>query len=93
MFNLADLIMSVAPANLLPVYLTQYIRPLTPMSTTPAVVGALVGYLTTIFGLQYLMTSRPPMKLNFLFQAYLGISSNVVMPGQREERKSVGVET
>ncbi|OBZ70557.1 DNA polymerase kappa [Grifola frondosa] len=30
--------------------------------------------------------------LNFLLQAYLGIASNVVQPGQREERKSIGAE-
>ena len=30
--------------------------------------------------------------LNFLLKTYLGIASNVVRPGQREERKSVGSE-
>lgn len=30
--------------------------------------------------------------LHFLLQTYLGIGSNVVEPGQREERKSVGSE-
>lgn len=30
--------------------------------------------------------------LNFLLRTYLGIASNVVRPGQREERKSVGSE-
>jgi DNA polymerase kappa len=30
--------------------------------------------------------------LNFLLKTYLGISSNVVQPGQRDERKSVGSE-
>ncbi|KAI0662336.1 hypothetical protein C8Q70DRAFT_1051797 [Cubamyces menziesii] len=30
--------------------------------------------------------------LEFLLQAYLGIASNVVEPGQREERKSIGAE-
>ncbi|THH28737.1 hypothetical protein EUX98_g5433 [Antrodiella citrinella] len=30
--------------------------------------------------------------LHFLLQTYLGIASNVVQPGQREERKSVGAE-
>ncbi|KAI8993891.1 DNA/RNA polymerase [Trametes punicea] len=30
--------------------------------------------------------------LEFLLQAYLGIASNVVQPGQREERKSIGAE-
>ncbi|KAI0949222.1 hypothetical protein AcW1_008900 [Taiwanofungus camphoratus] len=30
--------------------------------------------------------------LHFLLQAYLGIASNIVQPGQREERKSIGAE-
>lgn len=30
--------------------------------------------------------------LQFLLQTYLGIASNVVQPGQREERKSIGAE-
>lgn len=30
--------------------------------------------------------------LHFLLQTYLGIASNVVQPGQREERKSIGAE-
>ena len=30
--------------------------------------------------------------LTFLLQTYLGIASNVVQPGQREERKSIGSE-
>lgn len=30
--------------------------------------------------------------LNFLLRTYLGIASNVVQPGQREDRKSVGSE-
>ena len=30
--------------------------------------------------------------LYFLLQTYLGIASNVVEPGQREERKSIGAE-
>lgn len=30
--------------------------------------------------------------LHFLLKTYLGIASNVVQPGRREERKSVGVE-
>lgn len=30
--------------------------------------------------------------LHFLLQTFLGIASNVVQPGQREERKSIGAE-
>lgn len=30
--------------------------------------------------------------LGFLLRTYLGIASNVVQPGRREERKSVGSE-
>lgn len=30
--------------------------------------------------------------LHFLLQTYLGIASNVVQPGQRVERKSIGAE-
>lgn len=30
--------------------------------------------------------------LQFLLQTFLGIASNVVQPGQREERKSIGAE-
>jgi DNA polymerase kappa len=30
--------------------------------------------------------------LQFLLRTYLGIASNVVQPGRREERKSIGYE-
>ena len=30
--------------------------------------------------------------MHFLLQTYLGIASNIVEPGQREERKSIGAE-
>lgn len=38
----------------------------------------------------YLMDKQ--FGLHFLLQTYLGIASNVVQPGQREERKSIGAE-
>ena len=30
--------------------------------------------------------------LRFLLKTYLGIASNVVQPGQRQDRKSIGAE-
>ncbi|KZT42489.1 IMS-domain-containing protein [Sistotremastrum suecicum HHB10207 ss-3] len=40
-----------------------------------------------------LMLLDKQFDVDSMFRTYLGITSNVVAPGQREERKSVGVET
>lgn len=70
MAPLADALLAVLPANVLPYYLKQYTPPLTPLSSTPVVVGALAGYLSVIFGVQELMRTRQPLKLQFLFQLH-----------------------
>lgn len=70
MAPLADAILSVLPPRLLPHYLEAYTPPLTPLSSVPVVVSALVGYLTVVFGLREIMRERQPLKLQFLFQAH-----------------------
>ncbi|KZW02185.1 GNS1/SUR4 membrane protein, partial [Exidia glandulosa HHB12029] len=70
MAPLADALLAVLPKNALPYYLRQYTPPLTPMSSVPVVVAALVGYLTLVFGLREVMRDREPMKLQFLFQLH-----------------------
>ncbi|KAF7968926.1 hypothetical protein HWV62_28868 [Athelia sp. TMB] len=48
------------------------------------------GDIWALRGTLELMDKR--FGLNFLLRTHLGIASNVVQPGQREERKSVGAE-
>src|ERR1700761_1155019 len=66
---LADLLLTVIPFRL-PRHLYTFIPNETPLSTTPVVVAALVGYLALIFGIQAAMKNHPPQKLNTLFQAH-----------------------
>ncbi|KAI9298044.1 GNS1/SUR4 membrane protein [Neoconidiobolus thromboides FSU 785] len=47
-----------------------YEQGITPLSTNSIVYGTCVGYLITIFSLQYLMSFASPLKLNFLFRAH-----------------------
>lgn len=70
MAPLADALVSLLPKNALPYYLTHYTPPLTPLSTAPAVVAALVGYLTIVFGLREVMRDRQPLQMKLLFQLH-----------------------
>ncbi|KAF9270220.1 GNS1/SUR4 membrane protein [Marasmius fiardii PR-910] len=75
MAPLADFLQAYIPVSL-PPHLYSYIHGKTPLSTTPTVVTALASYLIIIFGIQALMKSRPPQKLNTLFQAHNVILSS-----------------
>nr|GAT44189.1 GTPase activating protein [Mycena chlorophos] len=66
---LADALLAVIPYRL-PPHLYSFIPAETPLSTTPIVVGTLLGYLVTIFGIQAAMKNHPPQKLNTLFQIH-----------------------
>jgi len=70
MAPLADFFLAYAPFPTLPRYLTSYVRGETPLSTTPAVLGALSSYLAIVFGVQVVMKNRQPRKLTPLFQAH-----------------------
>ncbi|KAF7306926.1 Elongation of fatty acids protein [Mycena indigotica] len=66
---LADTLLAVIPYRL-PPHLYSFIPNETPLSTTPIVVGTLLGYLVTIFGIQAAMKNHPPQRLNTLFQIH-----------------------
>lgn len=76
MANLADLLLAYAPLPTLPHYLTHYVPGQTPLSTTPQVVSALVGYLAVVFGLRELMKDREPLSLKPLFRLH-----NILLSG------------
>jgi fatty acid elongase 3 len=69
MFNLADTIEAAFPWRL-PVWLTSYHQEVTPLSTWPSVMTAIIVYLSTIFGLREIMRERQALKLTFLFQLH-----------------------
>jgi hypothetical protein len=85
--SLADFIEKNFPFSL-PHYITHYVPGQTPISTNKAVGTALVSYLAIIFGLQELMKTRQPLKLNVLFQlhnAILTIGSGLLLACMAEE--------
>ena len=85
--SLADLIEKAVPLPL-PHYITHYVVDQTPISTHKAVVTALVSYLAIIFGLQELMKTRQPLKLNALFQLHnviLTVGSGLLLACMAEE--------
>ena len=85
--SLADFIEKNFPFTL-PNYITHYVAGQTPISTNKAVATALVSYLAIIFGLQELMKTRQPLKLNVLFQlhnAILTIGSGLLLACMAEE--------
>ncbi|KAF9453815.1 elongase of fatty acids [Macrolepiota fuliginosa MF-IS2] len=75
MTPLADFLLAYIPYRL-PHHLSSYVVGETPLSTTPVVVAALVGYLSVIFGIRALMTNRQPFKLTPLFQLHNVILSS-----------------
>ncbi|KAI0047831.1 elongase of fatty acids ELO [Auriscalpium vulgare] len=72
----------------LPFHLTHYVQGVSPLSTQPVVVGALITYLVTIFGVREIMKNREPLKLTFLFQVhnvYLSSGSLLLLALMLEE--------
>jgi len=85
--SLADLIEKNVPFTL-PHYLTHYVVGQTPISTNKEIGTALVSYLAIIFGLQELMKTRQPLKLNGLFQLHnviLTLGSGLLLACMAEE--------
>ena len=85
--SLANLIEKNVPFTL-PYYLTHYVAGQTPISTSKEVGTALVSYLAIIFGLQELMKTRQPLKLNGLFQLHnviLTLGSGLLLACMAEE--------
>lgn len=92
MAPLADILLTVLPANVLPYYLSHYVPGKTPLSTMPVVWVALASYLAIIFGIQEIMRDRPAQKLNTLFRihnAFLTIGSGLLLALTWEEVGSV----
>ncbi|KAG8829403.1 hypothetical protein FRC17_006645 [Serendipita sp. 399] len=82
MFNLADTLLSTNLLPSLPYYLTHWVPGSTPLSTTPVVVAWIVGYLATIFTIQYLLRDSKPYVLNTWFRAHnivLSVGSGVLL--------------
>lgn len=85
--SLADFIERTVPFTL-PHHITHYVAGQTPISTNKAVGTALVSYLAIIFGLQELMKTRQPLKLNGLFQLHnviLTLGSGLLLACMTEE--------
>lgn len=70
MAPLADFLLAYAPLPSLPYYLTSYVKGVSPLSTQPAVVAALVSYLVIVFGIREVMKNQQPLRLQFLFQPH-----------------------
>lgn len=70
MAPLADFILANVPLPKVPTYLTTYIQGQTPLSTWPAVLTALVSYLTIVFGTRWFMKDRPALVLNGPFRVH-----------------------
>ncbi|KAG6381177.1 GNS1/SUR4 membrane protein [Boletus reticuloceps] len=93
---LADLLLTVLPADALPHYLTHYVPGKTPLSTFPVVSATLASYLVIIFGIQEVMRNRPSQKLNTLFRihnAFLTLGSGLLLALMVEEVASIWVKS
>ncbi|KAG8219816.1 GNS1/SUR4 membrane protein [Butyriboletus roseoflavus] len=89
---LADFLITILPADVLPYYLSHYVPGKTPISTLPVVSAILVSYLAIIFGIQQIMKERPPQKLNTLFRAhnaFLTLGSGLLLALMLEEVASI----
>ncbi|EMD42057.1 hypothetical protein CERSUDRAFT_42249 [Gelatoporia subvermispora B] len=87
MAPLADFLLNVVPFSL-PHYLTTYVPGTTPLSTTREVIPTLVAYLVIVFGTREFMKTRPPFKLQYLFQLHnilLSAGSALVLALMLEE--------
>lgn len=96
MAPLADFLLTVLPADVLPYHLSHYVPGKTPLSTMPAVSATLVSYLAIIFGIQEIMRDRPPQKLNTLFRihnAFLTLGSALLLALMVEEVASIWVKS
>ena len=84
---LAESFLSLFPYRL-PSYLQQYEKGVTPLSSTPTVVGIVIAYLITIFGIQAALKGHKPYKFTFLFQLHnivLSIGSGLLLVFMLEE--------
>jgi fatty acid elongase 3 len=96
MAPLADFLLTVLPANILPSYLSHYVPGKTPLSTLPVVSATLASYLVIIFGIQEVMRNRPPQKLNTLFRvhnAFLTLGSGLLLALMVEEVASIWIKS
>jgi len=85
--SLADFIEKNVPFTL-PYHITHYVAGQTPISTSKAAATALVSYLAIIFGIQELMKTRQPLRLNALFQLHniiLTLGSGLLLVCMAEE--------
>lgn len=96
MAPLADFLLTVLPADVLPYHLSHYVAGKTPLSTLPVVSATLVSYLAIIFGIQEIMRDRPAQKLNTLFRfhnAFLTLGSALLLALMVEEVASIWVRS
>ena len=93
---LADFLLTILPADVLPYHLSHYVPGKTPISTLPVVSAILVSYLAIIFGTQQVMRERPPEKLNTLFRAhnaFLTLGSGLLLALMLEEVASIWLKS
>lgn len=96
MAPLADFLLTVLPANVLPYHLSHYVPGKSPLSTLPVVSATLASYLVIIFSTQEVMRDRPPQKLNTLFRihnALLTLGSGLLLALMVEEVASIWVKS
>lgn len=96
MAPLADFLLTILPADVLPYHLSHYVAGKTPISTLPVVSAILASYLAVIFGTQEVMRERPPQKLNTLFRihnAFLSLGSALLLALMLEEVASIWVKS
>lgn len=96
MAPLADFLLTVLPANVLPYHLSHYVPGKSPLSTLPVVSATLASYLVIIFSTQEVMKDRPPQKLNTLFRihnALLTLGSGLLLALMVEEVASIWVKS
>lgn len=88
MAPLADFLLTYVPLPKVPHYLTSYVPGMTPMSTPQEVYSALATYLVVVFSIRWLMKDRPPLKLQYAFQAhniFLSVGSLILLALIAEE--------
>lgn len=96
MAPLADFLLTILPADVLPYHLSHYVPGKTPISTMPVVSAILASYLAIIFGIKEVMRERPPQKLNTLFRihnAFLTLGSGLLLALMLEEVASIFVKS
>src|SRR4051794_39642838 len=86
--KLADFLLPFAQQIHVPSHLTTWQPGITPLSTTPVVISVMAGYLTTIFGIQYVLRDSKPYVLNTWFRAHnlvLSVGSGLLLALMVEE--------